>query len=63
MIAPVKSAGIRRGPRRAREGIRDAAVGSSRGRNMGADIVYMVKAVDDGDTAILIVSSQSEKVE
>ena len=50
MIASVKSEGIRSGPRRASDGIKEAAVGSRSGKNTGPDIfgvIVYVYTVDD----------------
>ena len=55
MIASSRVEGMSSGPRREREGIRDAAVGSSRGMNGGYDIVLPVNEVDKFD-----VSQKSE---
>lgn len=41
IIASAKSDGMRSGPKRARDGMRDAAVGSNSGKNTGPDIFGM----------------------
>ena len=45
MIASVKSDGMRSGPNRASDGIREAAVGSRSGKNTGPDILCI--GIDD----------------